>query len=726
MQSAPLQWSRWLTARAVGAFFVFISIPALAGEVPDFVHDIAPLLSRFGCNGSACHGKAEGQNGFKLSVFGNDPASDYEALVVSGRGRRVMPAAPEQSLLLLKSTAATPHAGGPRMRADSPEYRLLHAWIAGGSPYADGAKAQTVALRVEPPQAVLGFEQEQPLRVLAELSDGRREDVTWLSVFHSNNAALAEVDEHGRVKTGQSIGQAAIMARYAGHIAVHQTAVPRPGMRLAFEDRPGAGTVDQLVNRNLRNLNLNPSPLVEDAGFLRRIFLDVSGRLPTPAEARAFLGDPRPDKRAVLVDKLLESPEWADLWALKWSDLLRVDRRTLGFKDAHAYFQWIRSAMQANQRWDVFARDLIQAEGPLPENPAGYFFKVAKKPGEMAATTSQALLGIRITCAECHQHPFDRWTQSDYHSMRAFFEQVRFKKSGEEETLLAEGDPKVVHPRTKEVLRAHPLGTPDPANDPEGDRRRALAEWMVSADNPWFARNLANRIWAHFFGRGLVEPVDDVRATNPPSNPALLEHLTRALVESGFNPKALMREIANSDTYQRSAFPDATNGKDEQNFSHAAFRRLGAEVLLDAVCDVTGVPEKFSGVPRGLRAVQLWDSEQQSYFLKLFGRPMRTTPCECERSASASVSQMLHFMNSAALHSKLSHAGGTLARLAAGAPDDGALVEELYLSCFSRFPDAGERAAGVQYLGARSDRRQEAAEDLCWSLLNTLEFVFNH
>lgn len=694
--------------------------------LPDFVHDVAPILSRFGCNGSACHGKAEGQNGFKLSVFGNDPAADFEALVVSDRGRRIMPAAPDQSLVLRKSTAAVPHAGGPRMREDSREYLLLREWIANGAPYSQADRAEIATLRMEPPSSLLGFDQAQPLRVLAKLSDGSEEDVTWLAVFHSNNAALAEVNETGEVKTGAQVGRAAVMARYAGHIAVHHLAVPRPGAPANFEDDPRSGDIDRLVNANLRRLNLAPSSKTNDGGFLRRVYLDMAGRLPSPEEARRFLSDSRPDKRARLVDMLLERPEWADVWALKWSDLLRVDRRTLGSENAHAYYQWIRSAMQRNLPWNEFTRRLLEAEGPLVENPAGYFFKVAKKTGEMAANTSQALLGIRITCAECHQHPFDRWTQSDYHSMRAYFEQVKFKKSGEQESLVTEGDPKVTHPRTRQILHAHPLGTPAPPEDPQGDRRRALAEWMVSQENAWFAPNLANRIWAHFFGRGLVEPVDDVRATNPPSNPDLLAHLTKSLIASDFNPKELMREIANSDAYQRSPLPNATNEKDEQNFSRAIFRRLSSEVLLDAVCDVTGVPEKFAGVPKGLRAIQLWDSEQQSYFLKLFGRPQRNTPCECERSASASVSQTLHLMNSPSLQSKLSHSGGRIAQLVSSQTDDERVVEEIYLSCFARLPSSEERKLATAYLDARKARRQAAAEDLCWSLLNTLEFVFNH
>jgi len=703
-----------------------ITALSAASPAPDFVHDVAPVLSRFGCNGSACHGKAEGQNGFKLSVFGNDPVADFEAMVLSGRGRRVMAASPDQSLLLRKAVASVPHAGGPRMREGSREYSILREWIASGAAYSGGGKAEILSLRMEPADALLGFEQHEPLKVIATLSDGCEQDVTWLSIFHSNNPALAEVDENGRVKTGAIVGQAAVMARYAGAIAVHHLSVPRPGAQAAFEEARHPGAIDRLVNANLRRLNLSPSEKVDDAGFLRRVYIDIAGRLPTPAEARAFLSDSRAQKRSLLVDALLESPEWSDLWALKWSDLLRVDRRTLGFNNAHAYFQWIRSSMQSNLRWDEFARQLLQADGPLQENPAGNFFKVAKKPGEMAATASQALLGIRITCAECHQHPFDRWTQGDYHSMRAYFEQVKFKKAGDEEALVSEGDPKVLHPRTKEVLRAHPLGTPKPEADPEGDRRRALADWLVAPENPWFARNIANRIWAHFFGRGLVEPVDDVRATNPASNPELLEHLAGSLVRGGFHPKLLMREIANSDTYQRSSVPNSTNASDEQNFSRSSFRRLTSEVLLDAICDVTGVPEKFAGVPKGHRAVQLWDSEQQSYFLKLFGRPMRTTACECERSASASVSQALHFMNSPALQSKISNAGGHIARMVASGADDARVVEELYLGCFARMPSTTELADACGYLGARKARRQEAAEDLCWSLLNTLEFVFNH
>jgi hypothetical protein len=693
---------------------------------PDFLHDVSPILSRFGCNGSACHGKAEGQNGFKLSVFGNDPRADFEALVFQDRGRRVMPASPENSLLLTKSAALVPHAGGPRLRTGSREYEILREWVAQGTVYEDPSRPAWTELRMEPASAVLGFARHQPLRVYARSSDGREQDVTWLAVFHSNNPALAEVDENGAVTTGSLVGQAAVMARFEGRIAIHKVTVPRPGEVNGFEDPKGATELDLLVHKNLRLMNLRPSDAVDDAGFLRRVSLDLTGRLPTVREARDFLDDTLPGKRERLVERLLARAEYADLWALKWSDVLRVDRRTLGHAGAFAYYRWIHEAVEANTPLDVFARQLLEAEGPLAQNSAGYFFKVTKKPGEMAATASQALLGIRITCAECHQHPYDRWTQSDYHGMRAFFEQVRFKKIGAEEALVADGAPKVIHPRTKEVLYAHPLGAPMPESDPAGDRREALASWLTSPDNPWFARNMANRIWAHFLGRGLVEPVDDVRASNPPSNPELLALLARILTDAKFDQKVLIRAIVASQTYQRSSTPNATNGEDELNFSRALFRRLPAEVLLDAICDVTGVPEKFPGVSLGQRAVQLWDSEQQSYFLKLFGRPMRTTACVCERSASAGISQALHFMNSDSMQAKITHADGNLQRWLAQPGGSAALVESIYLACYARLPSQQEHGTALAYLDSRPGKVREAAEDLVWSLLNTLEFVFNH
>lgn len=712
------------------SFFILIftagSLHAAAPAGVDFSHDVVPLLSRFGCNGSACHGKAEGQKGFKLSIFGNDPDEDFRAIAMQSRGRRISVGAPDASLFLQKVVAAIPHAGGPRMHTDSPEYRLLREWIAGGAPFKIADKADVTGVRIEPERAVLGFAQREPLRVIASYSDGSEKDVTWLSVFHSNNTGIAEVGENGTVVTGNSVGQAAVMARFHGQIGIFQATIPRPGAPVAGGGQKPFNAIDDLVEQNLRRMNLRASGIADDAEYLRRVFLDVIGRLPTSGEAREFLEDTRDGKRARLVDRLLELPEYADFWALKWADLLRVDRQALGQRAAFAYFSWVRDSVAANKPLDQFAKELLVAEGPLTEQPAGYFYKVVKKSGEMAASTSQVFLGIRITCSECHQHPYDRWTQRDYHGMRAFFEQVKYKKLGDDEALFAEGNPQIRHPRTKEILNAHPLGTAMPEKAAEGDRRQTLATWMVAPENPWFARNLANRFWAHFFGRGLVEPVDDVRASNPPSNPELLAALTRHLVDYRFDPKSLIRFITASRTYQTSSHPNETNESDEQNFSRAVFRRLPAEVLMDSVSDVTGVPEKFAGVPLGQRAVQLWDSQQQHYFLKLFGRPARVTACECERATGASVGQALHLMNSPTIQAKLSHEGGTVARLAAGTADDSTLVDELYLSFFSRLPNAGEKSTAIEHLAARKEKRQQAVEDLAWSMLNSLEFVFNH
>jgi hypothetical protein len=459
---------------------------------------------------------------------------------------------------------------------------------------------------------------------------------------------------------------------------------------------------------------------------LRRASLDIVGTLPTPDEVRRFHADTRPDRRARLVDALLERTEYADNWALKWADLLRVDRQKLNQKEAYAYYRWLRDLLAANKPFDQMARELLTAEGPADEAGASYFYKVAGKPGEMASMLSQVFLGVRIACAECHHHPYDRWSQTDYYGMTAFFQQVSFRKAGAGEILTAEGNPLTRHPRTGELVPPTPLGAENWESTSEGDRRVALAEWIASPKNPWFARNLVNRLAAHFFGRGLIEPVDDARLTNPASNPELLDALAAHAVEAKFDLKQIIRTLTASRTYQLSATPNETNEFDEQNYSRALFRRLPAEVLFDAVCQGTGVAEKFDGVPAGYRAIQLWDSQVQHYFLKLFGRPLRTTPCECERQADASVAQVLHLLNSPEIHAKVVHDAGTVARLVNTAADDAKIVDELYLTFFSRAPSAAERANALRHLQASAGQRREAAEDLAWSLMNSLEFIFNH
>ena len=691
----------------------------------NFANDIEPLLSKFGCNSSGCHGKAEGQNGFKLSVFGFDPPADYQALVMQDRGRRVFPAAAERSLLLRKAAGRAPHGGGVRISPDSREYQILAAWIAGGLRFGDANDPYVTGITIEPRERQLGVASRQQLRVAARYSDGSEVDVTRLARFQSNQEGLATVDETGLVTTGETPGQAAVMASFMGQVDLFQAIIPRPGPKVGLSTLDGGNFIDRLVAAKLAKLNIAPSAPADDAEFLRRVYLDTIGTLPTAAEARKFLTDLMPDKRAKLVDDLLARPEFADYWALKWADLLRVDRTALGHEGAYAYYRWIRDSIAENKPFDRFARELLTAEGPLAESPQGYFYKAVTKPGEMASTLSQALLGVRIACAECHHHPFDRWSQTDYFGMVDFFAPLGRKASQQGEMIVAAGDPSTMHPRTGEVVLARGLGAPAPEQELRGDRRAALADWLASPQNPWFARNLANRVWANFAGRGLVEPLDDVRATNPATNRELLDALASYLVEQRFDVRALVRAIAASQTYQLSSRPNETNERDEQNFSRALFKPLPAEVLLDAVCQTTGVGEKFPGVASGYRAIQLWDSGVQHYFLRLFGRPVRQTACECERNVEPSVAQVLHFLNSPEIHGKLSHEAGRIKRLVDSIADDGELVDELYLTIFSRQPDTEERRRAIEHLTAAADRRQ-AAEDQAWAMLNSLEFMFNH
>ncbi len=725
-------------AKADGAATVAVEVAGrkltVAVEVKDagkprtfhFENDIIPILSRYGCNAAGCHGAAEGQNGFKLSVFGFDPAADYAALVKEGRGRRVLFAAPEHSLLLTKPSGAVPHGGGIRIRAGTAEYETLRAWVAAGAPFGDASAAHVESIRVEPAERVLPAKGRQQLRVIARWSDGREADVTAFAKFQVNNSALGGASVTGLVTVGDTPGELAVMASYLGNVATFRATVPRAGKAVEANEQPAVNFIDTLVFARLKRLNIAPSGPASDAEFLRRVYLDVIGTLPTPAETRKFLADKRADRRARLVDELLERPEFADYWALKWADLLRVDRQALGHKRAYAYYRWIQGSLAANKPLDQFAREIVTAEGSPEDSAPAAFYKVVTKPGDRAGTLSQVFLGVRIACAECHHHPYERWGQTDYYGMTAYFAPLAFKPSPRGELLVASGAATAKHPRTGQMVPAFTLGTKLPAAPPafDGDPRLALADWMVSADNPWFARNLANRVWAHFLGRGLVEPVDDVRDTNPPSHPELLDALAKDLAGHKFDLKHLIRTITASHVYQLSTKPNATNADDELNFSRALFRRIDAEVLLDMVSQTTGVPERFEGMPAGTRAIQLWDSKTNHYFLKLFGRPSRASACECERVQEPGVSQVLHLMNSPEIQAKLSHPNGTVAKLVQTFGKDGPLVEELYLTFLCRLPTDTERATAAKYLARFPGQRQQAAEDLAWGLLNSLEFVF--
>jgi hypothetical protein len=661
-----------------------------------------------------------------LSVFGFDPPADFAALVKEGRGRRVFPAAPDASLLLEKLSGGMPHGGGVRIARNSSEYATIREWIAVGLPYGTADDPKVTAVRVEPRERQLSMLASQQLRVIARYSDGREADVTAHARFQSNNDGLASVSATGLVSAGDMVGDAAIMASYMNAVDVFRAVVPRSEPVGKWPDLVENNFIDGLVYKKLRKLNVLPSDVCDDADYLRRVYLDIIGTLPTAGEARRFLSDRHADKRSRLVDELLERPEYADYWALKWADLLRVDRQALGHKRAYGYYKWVRDGLAQNKPYDRFAREVVTAEGPLGEVGPANFYKVVTKPGEAASTLSQVFLGVRIACAECHHHPFDRWSQSDYYGMTAFFAPVAVRGGPRDEVVLASGAAEARNPRTADLSLAHALAMPMPKDLPKGDSREQLANWMTAADNPWFARNLANRMWAHFIGRGLVDPVDDVRATNPPTNPELLHALAKSFVETKYDVKQLIRTIAASRVYQLSSKPNQTNERDEQNASRALFKRIDAEVLLDMVCQTTDVPEKFNGVSAGSRAIQLWDSQVRHYFLKLFGRPVRASACECERVQEPGVSQVLHFLNSPEIHAKLADDGGTVAKLVKAKGDDAALAEELYLTFYSRYPTDKEEEVAVRYLKQHGDNRREAAEDLAWSLMNSLEFVFNH
>ena len=689
-----------------------------------FENDVVPLLSRFGCNSSGCHGYSQGQNGFKLSVFGFDPPADYNALIKESRGRRVLPSAPESSLLLMKAAGQMPHGGGVRLRAGTDEYELLRGWIAAGVPFGDPKAPSVTAIRVEPKERLLAMKGAQQLRVMARYSDGREVDVTAHARYQANNEGLANVSADGLVSVAQTPGEVAIMASYANCVDTFRAIVPRAESIANYPAFPANNFIDGHVITKLKKLNIAPSELCSDSDYLRRVYLDVIGTLPTADEARRFLKDKRANKRELLVDELLERPEYADYWALKWADLLRVDRQALGHKKAYAFYRWIRESHAKNKPFDQFARELLTAEGPLEETGPANFYKVASKPGDAASSISQVLLGVRIACAECHHHPFDRWSQTDYFGMTAFFTPLSLKPSARGESVQALGDPTTKHPRTGESIFPYALATKMPEKAPPADRRGVLASWMTSPENPWFARNLANRMWAHFLGRGLVEPIDDVRDTNPPSNPELLDALSKHVIETKHDVKQLIRAITKSRTYQLSSTPNATNEKDEINYSRSLFRRIDAEVMLDMVSQSLGVAEKFGGAPPGTRAIQLWDSKVNHYFLKLYGRPQRITACECERVTEPSVSQVLHLLNSPEIHTKLTHERGNIARWIREKKSDAELIEEIYLTFYSRLPSEAERKTSLEYLTRNAGQRRQAAEDLAWTLMNTLEFVF--
>jgi hypothetical protein len=695
-----------------------------------FEQDIIPILTKATCNSGGCHGKAEGQGGLKLSVFGFDPAADFQALVSEGRGRRTFPAAPENSLFLMKATGTTPHGGGKKLDKDGHRYRRLLRWVQEGTRF-DAEKAPHVtALEVEPSQRTLAFGATQQLRVTAVFADGSRRCVTAESGYDSNAGTIAGVNGRGLITAGDKPGEAAILVRYMGQVTVCRVTLPRPGVK--FPRPPEANFIDKHVWDKLERLGIPPSELADDATFLRRVYLDTIGTLPTAAEASVFLADAAPDKRAKLIDKLLGRPEYADFWALKWSDILKVDKDAVTPQGAVAMTRWIRRQLAENRPYDQFARDIVLAKGSTTADGPAAIYKSLATPEAAAQAISQVFLGVRIECAQCHHHPSERWSQDDYWALAGMFSGVNRKPlpGGAEAVVWTAGadlGPKVGKGKKAKMvgggISAAPLGAQPKEYALSEDRRRVLADWMTGPDNPYFATMIVNRTWAHYFGRGLVEPLDDIRVTNPASNEPLLAALTAHLREKKYDLKALTRTLLNSRAYQLTSKPTPGNETDEQNFSHAAVKPMAAEVLLDAVSQVTGAPEKFNGWPEGFRAIQVWDNRMPSYFFRIFGRPVRFSVCECERGTDPSIAQALHLMNSPEIAAKIRARTGTARKLADSDAKSAAIIDELFLGALGRRPTDAERAKMLEAF-ADGDRRA-AVEDVMWALLNSKEFLYN-
>jgi hypothetical protein len=713
------------------------ALPGLAaGERSSatFERDVEPVLTRAGCNAGACHGKARGQNGFALSLLGFDPEHDYAAIAKDAGGRRVSRLRPAESLILDKAAARLPHGGGLRLAPGSKSYETVLRWIADGMPRTPADAPRVVRIAVEPTERTLKPSESFALRVTAHLSDGSAEEVTGLAAFASSESALVKVDAEGRVTAGPIPGDATISARFVGLFANCDVNIPLPGEVPAarYDGLPRSNFIDELVWAKLRKLGLLPSAPAGDATFLRRAHLDVIGRLPTPYEVRRFLADRSPDKRARLVDRLLKRPEYADHWANKWVDLLRPNPYRVGIKAVLNLDGWIREAFRRNLPYDRFVHEIVTARGSTFEQGPATVFRDRREPEEIAPMVSQLFLGIRLECAKCHHHPFESWDQAQFYEFAAYFARIGRKGtglsppiSGSEELIFAGRSGDVKHPLTGKVLEPRALyGSAPVSDDLDADPREALARWMIAPENPYFAKVIVNRVWADLNGRGIVDPVDDLRATNPPSNGPLLDALADDFHRHGYDLKHLIRTILGSSVYALGSEPNERNVADTRNFSRHYRQRLRAEVLLDAISDVTGVPDTFAAAPPGSRASAIWTHRVPSLFLDTFGRPDPNQDPPCERTPDTTVVQALHLMNAPELHRKITSRGGTAARLADGKGSVRSIVEELYLLAYARFPTDEERAFGVSLFEGPGADRRAAVEDLMWALVNSAEFVF--
>ncbi|MDA0835792.1 MAG: DUF1549 and DUF1553 domain-containing protein [Planctomycetota bacterium] len=742
---SPRRWPFSMMILAIAACTPTASLRA-DDELPRpyFEIDIVPTLTKLDCNSGGCHGKAIGQNGFKLSLFGYVPAEDHEAIVQEARGRRINFAVPERSLLLLKGTNAVPHGGGVRLKKDSVEFRTLATWIARGAYSAGESDPVVERIELSPREAVFQPQQgEQSLTVTAYLSDGTSRDVTRLAVYQSNEPDIADVTRDGLVQVKDQSGLFAVMVRFGEHMTVFQGTVPfhTSGDASVASSPPESGIslIDPYLGAQWKRLGLEPSVMTSDGEFIRRVTLDICGTLPTPAEIASFMEDASPDKDARLIDRLLERPEYARYFGLLWADVLQNRGRgysTSRQRPGTALFSgWIRDSISQNMPYDQFVREILTASGNQETNPPTVWYRTVRTTSDYVESVSQAFLGVRIQCAQCHHHPSEHWSQEDYFGLAAHFARVGRKggfadaevPTNEVIFLAKEGD--VRHPRTGKIIPPRPLGGPDVDANPYVDPRLQLADWMTAPENPFFAQTMVNRMWGHFLGRGIIHPIDDARSTNPPTNPELLAALTRDFVAHKFDVKHLIRQIANAKAYRLSSTPNASNENDLQSFARYYPRRLKAEVLIDAISQVLDVPTNFPGgpgaFPAGTRAIDLPDEAVPSHFLDVFGRPDRSSACECERVDDPSLGQALELVGSTEIQKKLIAETGYAARLTNDERSQTAITQEIFLRVFARVPRDDEAAAVSQFFSEEADRA-EAYRSLLWSLIATNEFMFNH
>ncbi|MCI0700003.1 MAG: DUF1553 domain-containing protein [Planctomycetia bacterium] len=717
-------------------FRVAVTVAGMDEPSPvSFRRDVIATLNVGGCNAGACHGTPSGKNGFKLSLRGFDPAADFMQLTRDQFGRRTGKHDARQSLVFLKAVGHVLHEGGLRFGATSVPGEMLTAWLSEGLKDDPATLAPIKKIEVTPTARLLKTPAKwQQLSVLANFGDGVNRDVTRLTVFSSSDPSIADVSATGMVEFKRS-GEVAVLCRYLEELVSVRLTYLEPREGFVWPNPPETNFVDTHTFAKLKQMSITPSELCEDHEFVRRAYLDCIGRMPTTDESKTFLASKDPKKREKLIDALVEMPEFADFWALKWADVLRSSRKTIQVKGSYGMQAWLRGHFLRNTPMDKVVQEIITANGNTYSNPPANYYRIAKDPTSLAETTAQLFLGVRMQCAKCHNHPFERWSQDDYYGMAAWFARVKTKPApvvgtrppgppaAEVVFLLRDGE--VIQPRTGKQMKPRFIGVGDADVKPGEDRRAVLATWITSPENPFFSKSVVNRVWFHLMGRGIVDPVDDFRDSNPSCNDELLDALAKDFAKNKFDMKLLVKTIMKSRTYQLSAQPNDFNRDDNKYFSHTVTKLLTAEQLLDAICDFTALPEKFAGLPLGTRAIQLPDGEVNHPFLKAFGQPARELACECERESDGNLAQALQLINGPTVNEKVRNPNNRLGKLLAAKMTNEQILTELYFAALGRAPFDDEKQIALDHVNKREDKRK-AWEDVVWALINTREFLFRH